>query len=350
MFNIGTHYGMSTTGKLYRTIADQISKSTGETCSVVEQYAMEITEGKCVYCGKQFPIVNGKLTNIQWDHIIPASFLGVFSRGNIFPACPSCNNDRGNMNAVEYYKQIISEGKSTLYTIDEFAKLYKENTKLYKAKFSNLYEQNMKAMLGEDITDYFVKIIDCVLNDNEEKLYDLIGYKMIITHIEANTEYLSRILQAHHELNKYAYIRAHTAVTKICRTYKANTDIKDISHDEFCQIKDKYKGLTYSSKAAKQSAIYGFSILEKILFGKVRKYTLTNSDTKSRTAHNFFARNSVSKENLSTLEDYNKVMQVYLKKGSSSRKAFSRRRCIMMNYKQYSGLQLTIPTYDEIYN
>lgn len=48
---------------------------------------------KCAYCGQGATKEN---RGIVADHVIPATEFGEFVKGNIVPACQTCNDSRGN--------------------------------------------------------------------------------------------------------------------------------------------------------------------------------------------------------------------------------------------------------------
>ena len=50
----------------------------------------------CAYCGAQ--------VKLERDHIIPLTKGGAFSKGNIVPACKSCNSSKGNRDLLSWYR------------------------------------------------------------------------------------------------------------------------------------------------------------------------------------------------------------------------------------------------------
>ncbi|WP_295872575.1 HNH endonuclease [uncultured Zhongshania sp.] len=48
---------------------------------------------KCAYCGK---VALKENRGIVADHVVPATEFGEFVKGNIVPACQTCNDSRGN--------------------------------------------------------------------------------------------------------------------------------------------------------------------------------------------------------------------------------------------------------------
>tara|TARA_Y100001968_G_C18810302_1_gene459802 strand:+ start:81 stop:473 length:393 start_codon:yes stop_codon:yes gene_type:complete len=54
------------------------------------------TEKSCIYCGKQSESI---------DHIIPRSRGGMSITENCVPACLSCNGDKSDQEAFEWYRK-----------------------------------------------------------------------------------------------------------------------------------------------------------------------------------------------------------------------------------------------------
>lgn len=68
--------------------------------------AIEYFESSCAYCGDS----EGKLT---YDHFIPFSKGGNFTKDNIIPCCIKCNSSKKNKDFKEWYrsKSFYSEGR-----------------------------------------------------------------------------------------------------------------------------------------------------------------------------------------------------------------------------------------------
>jgi hypothetical protein len=56
-------------------------------------------DNKCSYCGEGPTIEN---RGIVADHVVPATHFGEFVKGNVIPACQTCNDSRGNKCWKEY--------------------------------------------------------------------------------------------------------------------------------------------------------------------------------------------------------------------------------------------------------
>ena len=57
----------------------------------------KIHQGVCYYCGRQV----GR-ANLTMDHIVPLSRGGKSKKGNLVPACKSCNNKKKYLLPVEW--------------------------------------------------------------------------------------------------------------------------------------------------------------------------------------------------------------------------------------------------------
>lgn len=56
-------------------------------------------DDRCSYCGQGATIEN---RGIVADHVVPATEFGEFVKGNVIPACQTCNDSRGNRCWREY--------------------------------------------------------------------------------------------------------------------------------------------------------------------------------------------------------------------------------------------------------
>ena len=67
-------------------------------------WKQKCSEGKCYYCGKEFP-----LQDLTMDHIVPIIRGGKSAKNNLVPACKECNNKKKHslpMEWGEYLKQL----------------------------------------------------------------------------------------------------------------------------------------------------------------------------------------------------------------------------------------------------
>jgi 5-methylcytosine-specific restriction endonuclease McrA len=56
-----------------------------------------LSEGRCYYCGKEFPP-----KELSMDHIVPLIRGGKSTKGNMVPACKDCNNRKKHMLPIEW--------------------------------------------------------------------------------------------------------------------------------------------------------------------------------------------------------------------------------------------------------
>lgn len=67
-----------------------------------------LSEGRCYYCGKEFPP-----KELSMDHIVPLIRGGKSTKGNIAPACKDCNNRKKHTLPIEweeYLEKLKEEG------------------------------------------------------------------------------------------------------------------------------------------------------------------------------------------------------------------------------------------------
>lgn len=67
-----------------------------------------LSEGRCYYCGKEFPP-----KELSMDHIVPLIRGGKSTKGNIAPACKDCNSRKKHMLPIEweaYLEKLKEEG------------------------------------------------------------------------------------------------------------------------------------------------------------------------------------------------------------------------------------------------
>lgn len=75
-------------------------------------------QGRCCYCGEPEPS--------SQDHIIPVSKKGSYSKGNIVPACKSCNSSKKNKDFSSWYSNYKKYDKQREDKIMEFISLYNQ--------------------------------------------------------------------------------------------------------------------------------------------------------------------------------------------------------------------------------
>jgi 5-methylcytosine-specific restriction endonuclease McrA len=73
-------------------------------------YIFDKTGGECHYCGKQLAWSNyglvGKRGAWEVDHSIPVSRGGTDHQNNLWPACVSCNTEKGTLTGSEYQRMV----------------------------------------------------------------------------------------------------------------------------------------------------------------------------------------------------------------------------------------------------
>jgi len=73
----------------------------------------------CAYCGR-------KDVHLTYEHIIPVSNGGKFEKGNIIPACQSCNSRKGTKDLTVFYKRATID-KDRRKRIERFMRKYHAN-------------------------------------------------------------------------------------------------------------------------------------------------------------------------------------------------------------------------------
>jgi len=103
---------------------------------------------ECIYCGDKNAI-------LQPDLLWPAEIGGLFIAGNVVPACPSCNSERGNKKWTEYIVQ------SNRVTSKKTENEIKELTVRIK-KYMKNHNQEKEPQLLTVITEEETRIINDV--------------------------------------------------------------------------------------------------------------------------------------------------------------------------------------------
>lgn len=137
------HYYTPTdnSGMLMRTrqISDTVLKRFSER-RAVESLGL-LNGGHCPYCGDKMFSLNtaGRWekiegVNFEWDHLIPASVLGLSVDGNICPACKDCNQLKSDMDPQAFFDRLLADPtKNTIYgSSEDFRKFLHEFSKPYR--------------------------------------------------------------------------------------------------------------------------------------------------------------------------------------------------------------------------
>ena len=135
-YAIPAGYGHSSPMDFRRLFSDLISKAiykrfdeNGPIFEKVYQNAANLTSGHCFYCNMKLSERDNSLPRLiqgtyAWDHFVPASQYGLFIIGNVVLACETCNLEKSNWPADEYWEQRYNQKQPLRYkTRDEFKKV-----------------------------------------------------------------------------------------------------------------------------------------------------------------------------------------------------------------------------------
>jgi 5-methylcytosine-specific restriction endonuclease McrA len=62
-----------------------------------------LAKGQCYYCGRQIPVAE-----LTMDHVVPVARGGKSTRGNVVPACKSCNTKKKQLLPMEWEEYLQS--------------------------------------------------------------------------------------------------------------------------------------------------------------------------------------------------------------------------------------------------
>lgn len=124
--------------KKFAEYADMAKRFSARGC--IESLGRH-TGGRCPFCGDvAFALgASGRWQDridYQWDHLIPASKLGLTADGNICPICKNCNQEKSDKDAVAYYRERRAKGLPVLFAS---ARDMKKFLKSYSKPYRNLY-------------------------------------------------------------------------------------------------------------------------------------------------------------------------------------------------------------------
>lgn len=116
-YAIPSGYGYGSPMDSRRMFSDLISRAIDQNLfpndslifGRVYQHAVNLTSGCCFYCNSKLTerdnarpaLVQG---SYAWDHFVPASYYGLFIIGNVVLACATCNLEKSNATAEEYWE------------------------------------------------------------------------------------------------------------------------------------------------------------------------------------------------------------------------------------------------------
>lgn len=146
-YAIPAGYGHSSPMDFRRLFSDLISKAIykkdypeSAIFEKVYQHAANLTSGHCFYCNMKLSERDNALPRLMqgeyaWDHFVPASQYGLFIIGNVVLACESCNLEKSNWPADEYWEsRYISKQPLRYKTLAEFKQVEAELTALEREK------------------------------------------------------------------------------------------------------------------------------------------------------------------------------------------------------------------------
>ncbi|MFP4445207.1 MAG: HNH endonuclease [Desulfosudaceae bacterium] len=67
-----------------------------------------LSRGRCYYCGREFPPAE-----LTMDHVVPLARGGKTTKGNVVPACKTCNTEKKQRLPVEWeaYLERLHKGE-----------------------------------------------------------------------------------------------------------------------------------------------------------------------------------------------------------------------------------------------
>lgn len=80
--------------------------------------ATKFFEYRCAYCGKE--------SHLEQEHFIAISKGGGYTKGNIIPACKSCNSSKGNKHFDEWYPKYKYYSEERKVKIYKYLEIYKD--------------------------------------------------------------------------------------------------------------------------------------------------------------------------------------------------------------------------------
>lgn len=151
-----------------RQIADTVLKRFSER-RAIESLGI-LNGGYCPYCGdKMFSLNEDGLwekvegVTFEWDHLIPASLLGLSVDGNICPACKDCNQLKSDMDPQRFFDSLLADPtKKTLYaTSEDFRMFLNKFSKPYRNNYPDAYARSkMNSESGISLEELVSQISD----------------------------------------------------------------------------------------------------------------------------------------------------------------------------------------------
>lgn len=128
----------------FRSLSDDCSlamtKKKGEfSLKELAMLALNFTRGRCFYSGKKLMTKERLLVDeseIQRDHLFPASRCGLYAYGNVVISTSESNLEKSDMDPYEYYEYRFNNGKPTLFdTLDEAHEAITYLHELYRLRY-----------------------------------------------------------------------------------------------------------------------------------------------------------------------------------------------------------------------
>lgn len=157
-------YNGATINSFYRTLSDIYSNQFCDKKEAMRE-AIKFTNGRCLYCGTFLYNVdmNGNriFKDINWDHLYPASYLNLFTRGNVVLSCVICNNNKSDKDPIQFYQELKKKKSSLLFEKEEdFVYEINQFREMYRKDFPDYWCLNKIENINKELLLNTVKIID----------------------------------------------------------------------------------------------------------------------------------------------------------------------------------------------
>lgn len=144
--------------KLNGVVSTTLRETHSDSKRAAILYGAKFYKCRCIYCGKKLGKVHENILGLNneasMEHIVPASFWGLFVKGNIALACKDCNNMRGNTNIYEFYSDLIKTNHKTLFpSLKAFKKSLDKFQLPYKETYPQIFALNNEIINDPSILD-----------------------------------------------------------------------------------------------------------------------------------------------------------------------------------------------------
>lgn len=146
-------YSITRVPEMRRAILDAWTYSNGDPKKQLFQTAVELTNGRCFYCGDKLAEVNDDdkinfFKSVQWDHLYPSSLGNPLVIGNCVLACVGCNGAKSDKLPIVYIEERLDQGLPLLFDIPEYVNLIDSYSKIYKENYPNFVRYSKLAEKG----------------------------------------------------------------------------------------------------------------------------------------------------------------------------------------------------------